>query len=216
MSKIINNLLKFLKANIGLSLVTLCSVIWVLFKEPLLYIAFVKKIEPICDSVSLGIISSYIFYYFTVYRPENKKEQQINKQFKSSFEELEIIFFSFKNELNTLLVCIDKNKENFEKLDNKVVREGCEDWTEIFETNKVFSINNLDNNIMSADVYLSNINSLNNFYINNIDLTIEIDKYYSTIAKKKNNRFINDYALKQYYTNVYNDISDILKQYSDN
>ena len=114
-----------------------------------------------------------------------------------------------------MVACIDKNKDNFEKLDNKVLIDGCEKWDVIFDTNKIFSINSLDNNIMSADVYLSNINALNNFYINNIYLTIEIDKYYSTIAKRKNNRFINDVALKQYYTNIRNDISDILKQCSD-
>ncbi|HFC9286974.1 TPA: hypothetical protein ACF0RC_001748 [Clostridium perfringens] len=215
MSKIIDKLLKFFKENIGISLLTLISLMWVLFKQPLLSIGFMKKIEPIFDSVALGIVSSDVFYCFTVYIPEKKRKQKINQQFKSSVDELRIIFFSLKNQLETLVACIDKNKDNFEKLDNKVLIDGCEKWDVIFDTNKIFSINSLDNNIMSADVYLSNINALNNFYINNIYLTIEIDKYYSTIAKRKNNRFINDVALKQYYTNIRNDISDILKQCSD-
>ena len=57
MSKIIDKLLKFFKENIGLSLLTLISLMWVLFKQPLLSIGFMKKIEPIFDSVALSFIA---------------------------------------------------------------------------------------------------------------------------------------------------------------
>lgn len=187
MSKIIKNLFKFLKANIGLILVTIISVIWVLFKQPLVSIEFIKKIEPILDSVALGIVSSDVFYYFTVYIPERNKSKKIRKQVLSNTYDLKNVFFEYKNHL-----------DNLKEVESKTQQETKE------------HLLLLDSKENLIDIYLNNINILNNLYINNEDLNTYINLYNEAKFKQKPYRSdLQSYIA--YYKSMKHKIEDIIK-----
>ncbi|EOU1926621.1 hypothetical protein DMN40_11145 [Clostridium perfringens] len=193
MSKIINNLLRKFKVNIGLKLATITSIILMLFKEPILYffqyynIGFIKNIQPIVESVALGIISSYVFYFFTVSIPEKKKSEKIRRQILYNINDLKKIFYEYKNHLDDL--------KKFEVKKQEEIRE------------HLILLNSKENLI---DIYLNNINLLNNLYINNEDLNVYLNLYNEAKFKQGTYRD-NLVAIIAYYKSMTYKIEDIIK-----
>ncbi|WP_346980505.1 hypothetical protein ACSXBA_10745 [Clostridium perfringens] len=193
MSKIINNLLRKFEVNIGLKLVTITSIILMLFKEPILYffqyynIGFIKNIQPIVESVALGIISSYVFYFFTVFIPEKKKSEKIRRQILYNINDLKKIFYEYKNHLDDL--------KKFEVKKQEEIRE------------HLILLNSKENLI---DIYLNNINLLNNLYINNENLNVYMNLYNEAKFKQGSYRS-NLQATISYYKSMTYKIEDIIK-----
>ncbi|EOU1826982.1 hypothetical protein C0L83_002702 [Clostridium perfringens] len=193
MSKIINNLLRKFKVNIGLKLATITSIILMLFKEPILYffqyynIGIIKNIQPIVESVALGIISSYVFYFFTVSIPEKKKSEKIRRQILYNINDLKKIFYEYKNHLDDL--------KKFEVKKQEEIRE------------HLILLNSKENLI---DIYLNNINLLNNLYINNEDLNVYLNLYNEAKFKQGTYRD-NLVAIIAYYKSMTYKIEDIIK-----
>lgn len=216
MSKIINKVLKIFNLNIGLNLATIISIILVLFKEPILYffqyynIRFIKNIEPIVDSVTLGVISSYVFYYFTVYRPEKKKKQQIEKQILSNINDLKNILFEYTNHLETLKAFKEKRSSYFNKMHKGCIEFEKMNLEDIMKQNMTESILLMESKENLIDCYLYNMSLLNNLYINNEQLNIAINSYNETKFKKRPYR-TNIPAIVGYHKSILYAIKDIVK-----
>lgn len=180
--------------------------------------SFVGNLNSTIEGISLGIISSAVFYFFTVYIPNKINSKKIEYQFFLCIFDLRRILFEIEDSLKNIKVCNDKNIGEFNNLSNKYelnLRNDSKDWNSIFSFNIKMSIEEIDNKIKLVDQYIDQIQMMNNFYINNVKIYGWMSFYKEMIAKRVKYKNNNINQRIKYYECIISSIKEIDNIYSD-